>query len=263
MFYLKEFFSGLAELRLRGVLLFATSFALALCCAFRPTVTAQLLGLTPEAWTSPYVTALFDQAVSEQDVREQLRGNPLVRSVELLPAQEMSGIFSGLLSRLGAEYKTSGVASFGLRISLASASAAEHEALLERLSASVGADHLTHSGVRTPKVAGLFSGHPVFRYLARFGFAGALVPLFILWALSLALSHATLARRAWLVERFQRRRLVRAKTFAAGAGALMVTALALAAIAQGPDLLGILLMVGIFSVALATTLREQRWRTPQ
>lgn len=221
-----------------------------------------LQALAPEAYAKPYFTALFDHTVSRQEVMDLMRLRPEVAEVQPLETREVSGPLGKLLEKIGADYQvsTEGLASFGLRVVLNGASMlAKGQALRSTLEVGHGATHVTISDVRLPKVTGLFSTHPFFRYLARFGFAGLLIPLFTLWVIAFALCSGHFTRRAWLVERYQRRRWVKAKTMASGLALIVGSTVVLGIIIQGPDVIGMALLLSVFSIPWATTLRETRW----
>lgn len=264
MFYLKEFFSVIWELRGRGVFFVVATMLVAVVCVFRPTVQSGLVALAPDAWARPYFTALFDASVSQADVLAEIRKRPEVASVEVMAKAETGGVLGRLIAQVGSDYAADAesIAAFGLRVVLKNAAAQRGgEALVTGLEQSFGVEHVTTSGIRTPKVGGLFSTHPIFRYLSQFGFPGIVVPVIVLWALAFALCFSAFSRRAWIVERFQRRQLVRAKTTAAGL-ALVAVAVALASLVlQGPDLVGLALCVGVFSIPWAATMGEVRWRS--
>jgi|GEM_PF-4236438 len=264
MFYLKEFFATLWDLKGRGAFFLLASLTLAIVCAFRPTVDAGLTALAPDAWARPYFTALFDNTVAQADVMEEIRNRPEVAEVQMLNPAETGGVLGRLIAQMGAGYttKSSDVASFGVRVILKNAKMmTEGQTLLTGLEQSYGSEHVTTSGVRTPKVGGLFQTHPLFRYLARFGYAGALVPAAFIWALAFALCFPHFSRRAWIVERYQRRTLVRAKTTATGLAALALVAVLSSIVLQGPDIIGLALCVACFSIPWAATMREVKWRS--
>jgi hypothetical protein len=262
MFYLKEWGATLVDLRLRGLFFVVTALALATGLAFRPALARLVQELSPEAYARPYFTALFDNSIDVAEVLGQLRARPEVAEVQPVGAREAGGALAGLLDRLGTDYrvKDGQLAAFGLRVILKEGAKVSGEKLRANLEAGIGTEHITVSDIREPRVGRLFGSHPIFRYLAGFGVAGVLAPLFLAWIAAYTLCFAHFTRRAWLVERFQRRRLVRAKTLAAGLGAVAALALVASIVVQGPDLVGVVLLVSVFSVPWALSMREARWR---
>jgi hypothetical protein len=264
MFYLKEFFSVVWELKGRGLFFVASTLLLAAVCIFRPSVNLGLIALAPDAWARPYFTALFDSTVNREEVLEEIRRYPEVATVEPMAKAETGGVLGRLIQQMGESYSAdaSNIAAFGLRVVLKnSAAQRKGETLVTGLENSFGSEHVTTSGVRTPKVGGLFSTHPIFRYLSRFGYPGILVPVLILWAFAFALCFSHFSRRAFLVERFQRRQLVRAKTTAAGIGFIAILTAVISVMLQGPDLVGIALCFAAFSIPWTATMREVKWRS--
>ena len=263
MFYLKEFFGTLWDLKGRGLFFLLSTFLLAVVCVFRPSVQTGLTELAPDAWARPYFTALFDSSVAREDVLEEIRRRPEVAEVQALNHAETGGVLGRLLVQMGGDYRgqAQDIAAFGLRVVLKNAQEIKQgEELVAGLEKSYGAEHVTTSGVRTPRVGGLFHTHPVFQYLARFGYLGVLTPAALLWALAFALCFPHFSRRAWIVERFQRRHYVRAKTTAAGLAVLAAFAALASVVLQGPDLMGLALCVAAFSIPWAATMREVKWR---
>lgn len=263
MFYLKEWALTLWDLRLRGLFFVVSAMALALVLAFRPTLNHAITELAPEAYARPYFTALFDQTVKQDDVMDELKDHAEIAEVQTLTKSEAQGPLGKLLMQLGRDYGLAAgeITSFGVRVILKGAEVMDQaQELRQALESGHGAGHVTLSEIRSPRVAGLFSSHPVFQYLARFGFAGFAGPLFLIWVAAFALCAPHFARRAWLVERFQRRQLVRAKTTAAGLALVVGIAAVVALMLQGPDLIGLGLMLSAFSIPWATSMREVQWR---
>jgi hypothetical protein len=263
MFYLKEWATTLWDLKLRGLFFVASGLGLALLLGLRPTVETTLAALAPEAYARPYFTALFDQSVERSEVLEELQNRPEVAEVQVIGKSEANGALGQLLSTLGADYQipADALSSFGLRVILKGVNMLERgEEIRTALTEGHGATHVTLSGIRRPRVTRLFGSHPVFRYLARFGFAGVAVPLFLLWITAFTLCFTHFTRRAWLVERFQRRTLVRAKTLAWGIAVMSAVAILASLLLQGLDPMGIVLMVMAFSVPWAISMREVQWR---
>lgn len=263
MFYLKEWASTLWDLKLRGVFFIVSGLSLALVLAMRPSVESVLAALAPEAYARPYFTALFDPTVERSEVMEELQNRPEVAEVQVIGKSEANGALGQLLSTLGADYQipADALSSFGLRVILKGVNMLERgEEIRSALTEGHGATHVTISGIRQPKVTRLFGSHPIFQYLARFGFAGLAVPLFAMWIAAFTLCFNHFTRRAYLVERFQRRTLVRAKTLAWGLAVFGAVSLLASLVLQGLDPMGIVLMVMAFSVPWAVSMREVQWR---
>lgn len=264
MFYLKEWALILLDLRVRGAFFILSGLLLAFTLAFRPTVNTLLAELAPEAYARPYFTALFDSTVKQDTIIAELKDHAEIAEVQPLASAEAKGMLARLMGQLGSDYSlgTDGVTSFGLRVVLKGAEVvAQGQEIRQALESGHGVAHVTTSDVRLPRVANLFGTHPIFRYLARFGFAGIALPLFLVWVAAFFLCSHHFTRRAWLVERFQRRQLVRAKTIAAGLGVLAAFAILCAFVFQGPDLLGLGLLLSAFSIPWASTMREVQWRS--
>ena len=263
MFYLKEFFGTLWDLKGRGLFFITATLLLAVVTTFRTSVNTGLNYLAPEAWARPYFTALFDSSVTREDVLNEITNRPEVAEVQTLGDSEAGGVLGRLLTQMGTDYqgKAQDVAAFGLRVVLKNnAMMKQGRELLQGLEQSYGVEHVTTSGVRTPRVGSLFQSHPLFQYLAKFGYLGIIVPVAFVWALAFALCFPHFTRRAWLVERYQRRSYVRAKTTAAGLSVMAGVMAALALALQGPDLIGLALCVACFSIPWTATMREVKWR---
>lgn len=262
MFYLTQFFSTIWELRLRGLFFLFSSLTVAFVLSFKPSVQGMVTSLSPDAWARPYFTALFDSKVLSEDVLAELKNRPEVERIESVLVAESQGVLGKLISQMGQDYRinTNDVASFGVRVILKNKKMiASAQNLISGLEKSHGTSHITTSGIKMPKIGGMLDGHPIFNYLARFGYLGVVVPLMLVWFFSLALVYSDLSKKAWLIERFQRRKLVRSKML--GAGFVFTIALSsLCAFAiQGPDLIAIVLCLTAFAVPWATTLREVKW----
>ena len=249
---------------MRGVFFVVSGLLLGIALAFRPTVNAMIANLAPEAYARPYFTALFDNSVQQTAIINELKDHAEIAEVQPLASSEAQGVLGRLMAQLGSEYAVgnSGITSFGLRVVLKGTDMVkEGQEIRQALESGHGVAHVTTSDIRLPRVANLFGTHPIFRYLARFGFAGIAFPLFLVWMAAFFLCGHHFTRRAWLVERFQRRQLVRAKTVAAGLGVMAGIAVLAALVLQGPDLLGLGLLISAFSIPWATTMREVEWQT--
>lgn len=264
MFYLKEWAVTLFDLRVRGVFFVLSGLMLATVLAFRPSVKAILTELAPEAYARPYFTVLFDGTVKQDAVIDELKDHAEIAEVQTLAQSEAHGPLGRLIAQLGTDYglAPNGVTAFGLRVVLkGNELISQGQEIRQALESGHGVSHVTTSDIKLPRVANLFGTHPIFNYLAKFGFAGIAFPLFLVWIAAFFLCSYHFTRRAWLVERFQRRNLVRAKTVAAGLGVIAAVAVLMAIIFQGPDLLGLGLLVSAFSIPWATTMREVQWRS--
>lgn len=264
MFYLKEWATTLWDLRLRGVFFVISGLCLGMTLAFRPTVNAMLTELAPEAYARPYFTALFDNTVEQNDVMSELKDHSEIAEVQPLAKAEAQGPLGRLITQLGSDYSMSQneVTSFGLRIVLKSTEVMNQgQEIRQALESGHGVAHVTTSDIKLPRIANLFGTHPIFRYLARFGFAGIAMPLFLVWVAAFFLCAPHFTRRAWLVERFQRRQLVRAKTVAAGLAVMAAAVILAAMVLQGPDIFGWILLLSAFSIPWASTMREVQWRS--
>ncbi len=262
MFYLKEFFSSLWEIKLRGLFFLVASFLVAIVLSFKPTVQTTLANLSPDAWARPYFTALFDSQVQSSDVLADLKNRPEVEKVEFVVTTESQSVFGKLLAQMGQDYQTKStdVASFGLRVILKNKQMIPSaQNLIDGLEKSHGMNHMTTSGIKMPKIGGMLDGHPIFNYLSRFGYLGALIPLMFIWFFSLALVYNDVSKRAWLIERFQRRKFVRAKIIGSGFAFIVGLSIIATFAFQGPDFLAIILCLSAFAVPWATTLREVKW----
>jgi hypothetical protein len=264
MFYLSEFFKTLWELKGRGIFFCFTTVLVAITFTFKPTVSKGLVELAPDAWARPYFTALFDSSVSSADVLKNIESRPEVQSVEILVKTETQGVLGRLISQIGGDYQaeSSDIASFGYRVILKNKAAIKNgEELLQGLETSYGSEHVTTSGIRSPKVGGMLQNHPVFNYLSRFGYLGVVVPLMLIWFFSLAMVYSDFNKKSWLIERFQRRSHVRAKIMGAGFCFIISFIFIASLIIQGPDLVAMVLCLISFSIPWATTLREVKWQS--
>jgi hypothetical protein len=231
---------------------------------FKPSMQQALVSLSPDSWARPYFTALFDRSITSKEVLADLQNRPEVQAVEVLQTHETQGILGKLMEQMGSEYQiqTSDLAAFGVRVILKNKEVlGSAQELLNGIEETYGQDHVTTSGIRMPKVGNLLRNHPLFKYLVRFGYLGVVLPLMIVWFFSLALVFNDISKKAWLIERFQRRSFVRAKIMGAGFTFIVGVSLLAALAFQGPDLMAILLCLITFSIPWATMLREVKWQS--
>lgn len=263
MFYLIQFFKGLGESLFRGMFFLLFSCLLAFSLTHRPWIAGIVEKITPEKMSNPYFITVMDAQVDAMRFEKIVEKLPGVVSVSYKdPADEKEKI-SSLVNQLGSEYKiSSDLLNFkSLRIALNPAMSRQSLEYVKDQIVKLGGDsNLTASELKYPEITGMMKTHPFYRFLGKSGDWAVVGGLALLWVISYILSYNIFRSRAYLIEKFQRKRLVAAKTLAAGLTLIMLSFSALGFMNGTLKLFDVVLLTMIFSVFWTFSMQEWRWK---
>jgi len=263
MFYLIEFFKGLGESLLRGMSFFLFSCLLAFSLTHRPWISGLVEKITPEKMSNPYFITVMDAKVDAMKFEKIVEKLPGVMNVSFKDPADDKDKISSLVSQLGSDYKiSSDLLNFkSLRISLnPSMSRQSLEYVKDQIVKLGGEANLTASELKYPEITGMMKTHPFYRFLSKTGDWAVVGLLSVLWIISYILSYNIFRSRSYLIEKFQRKKMVAAKTLASGLILVILGFSALGFLNGTLKLFDVVLITMIFSVFWTFSMQEWRWK---
>lgn len=263
MFYLTEFFKSLGDSLLRGLSFFLFTCLLALGLTHRPWIAKTIEKVTPEKMVNPYFVAVLDGAAHADRIRNVIGKLPGVVSIDDSDTERGQARLSALVSDLGSAYSLSqDLMSFkSIRIVLSPSLSPESlDFVREQVVKLGGKEHVTATDVKYPEITGLMKTHPFYVFLHKAGDWGVIGILALLWIVSYWLCYNVFRSRSYLIEKFQRKKLVAAKTLAMGLG---IVTLAFGGLGIWNGTLRVLdfaVLFMIFSVFWTFSMQEWRWK---
>jgi hypothetical protein len=263
MFYLKEFFKSLGESWLRGTSFILFSCLLAFSLTHRTWVAKTLERITPEKMVNPYFVAVMDESVNAEAVRAVMQKIPGVMAVSFVDESDRREKIDSLVKELGPDYAIdSSLMNFqSLRFVMnPSLSRESLDFIRGQVVKAGGTSHMTATPVRYPEVANVMNAHPFYRYLGKAGDWGVIGLLAILWVISFWLCYDVFRSRAYLIEKFQRRKLVAAKAIATGLMLIVVMFTVMGLWHDSLKFFDLVILFMIFSVFWTFSMQEWRWK---
>ena len=212
---------------------------------------------------NPYFVAVLDGSVDEAKIRTLITKMPGVLGIDDKDAKQGKVKLAALVKQLGKDYTLdSSLMNFkSVRIMLSPSLSNESlNFLRDQVIKMSGKDQINASEVKYPEITGVMNAHPFFQFLAKAGDWGVVGILSFLWMISYWLTYDVFRSRAYIIEKFQRRKLVAAKSIASGLGAVVLFFTAIG-IWNGTlrflDL-GVLLMV--LSVFWTFSMQDWKWK---
>jgi hypothetical protein len=263
MFYLIEFFKGLGESLLRGMSFFLLSCLLAFSLTHRPWISGLVEKITPEKMSNPYFITVMDAKVDALKFEKIVEKLPGVINVSFKDPGDDKDKISSLVSQLGNDYKiSSDLLNFkSLRIALnPSMSRQSLEYVKDQIVNLGGESNLTASELKYPEITGMMKTHPFYQFLSKTGDWAVVGLLSVFWIISYILSYNIFRSRSYLIEKFQRKKLVAAKTLASGLALIMLGFSALGFLNGTLKLFDVVLLTMIFSVFWTFSMKDWRWK---
>jgi hypothetical protein len=263
MFYLNEFIKSLGESVIKGTSFLLLSCLLAFALTHRQWITTTIEQVAPEKMVNPYFIAVLDGAADAQKIRKFIAKLPGVLAIDEKENENGQAKLSALVKQLGPGYTlTPDMMDFkSLRIVLSSALSIESLNFVREQVVKIGGkEHVSATEVKYPEIAGVMSAHPFYAFLHKSGDWGVVGILAILWMVSYLLCYNVFRSRAYIIEKFQRRKLVAAKSLAMGLGLIVLSFSSLAIWNGTLRLLDLIALFMIFSVFWTFSMQEWRWK---
>ncbi len=262
MFYLTEFFKTLGESLLRGFSFFLLTCLLAFSLTHRPWIARTIDRISPDKLVNPYFVAVIDGTVDAGRVKTVLGQLPGVVTVND-KGNESRGKIQLLVKQLGEEYALdSELLNFkSLRVVLSPSLSAESlEFIRDQVVALGGEEHVSATPIKYPEITTVMKAHPFYDFLAKAGDWGVVGVVALLWIISYWLCYDVFRSRSYIIEKFQRRKLVAAKTIATGLGVVAVLFAALGVWNGTLKFFDSVLLLMVFSVFWTFSMQEWKWK---
>jgi hypothetical protein len=263
MFYLKEFFKCIGEAPLRGASFFLFSCLLAISLTHRPWIASNVEKITPEKMVSPYFVAVLDGTVDIENVKIALSKLPGIMSIDDKESERSRSKLNALVGELGADYSMdSDLMNFkSLRIVMSPSLSLESlDFIREQVEKMGGKNHVTATEIKYPEITSVMKAQPFYRFLAKAGDWGVVSFLALCWVICYWLCYDVFRSRSYIIEKFQRKKLVAAKTIATGLGIVFITFTA-AGIWHGTlKFFDLVILLMLFSVFWTFSMQEWRWK---
>jgi predicted small integral membrane protein len=263
MFYLKEFLKSIGESPFRGASFLVFSCLLCLSLTHRPWIKKTIQKITPERMVNPYFVAVLDGSVDVVKFKNLIEKLPGIISVDDKESDRSRIKISQLVNQLGQDYALSqDLMNFNsLRVILSHS--LSHESLdfvRQQVIKMGGKEHVSSSDVKYPEVTNLMKTHPFYVFLGKSGDWGIVVILAVLWMISYWLCYDVFRSRSYLIEKFQRKKLVAAKSIATGLILVFVCFNALGIWNGTLKFFDSVILLMIFSSFWTFSLKEWRWK---
>jgi hypothetical protein len=263
MFYLVEFFKSLGESLIRGFSFLFFSCLLAFGLTHRPWIAKTIERISPEKIASPYFVAVMDENVDELRLKNLMAKLPGVLSIHDRTAEESRGKLGQLVSQLGPDYQISpDLMNFrSVRITLSTSLSRESlDFVRAQIVKYAGKEHLTATEVKYPEVTNVMKAHPFYKFLRTAGDWGVIGVLAIFWIISYWLCYDVFRSRSYIIEKFQRRKLVASKSIAVGLSVIVTLFAALGVLNGTLKFLDTIILLMVFSVFWTFSMQDWRWK---
>lgn len=263
MFYLKEFFKTIGESPIRGVFFILFSCLLALSLTHRSLVFKLVEKITPEKMVNPYFVTIIDGQSDIEKIKRFANSLPGVISIDENFNQRSQLKIKQLIDSLGKDYLLDNkILNFkSIRVELNSSLSVESfDFIREQIVKFGGSENLSSTEVKYPEVTGVMNNHPFYHFLKKAGDWGVIGFFSVLWIVSYWLCYDIFRGRSYIIEKFQRRKLVAAKTLGAGLGLIFSLFLFLGIWNGTLSFLNIIILIMIFSVFWSFSMQEWRWK---
>lgn len=219
--------------------------------------------ITPEKIVNPYFVAVMDDQVDADKIKSLAARLPGVLSIVDKNSEESRGKINQLVNQLGSDYQVSTeLMNFkSVRIALnPSLSQDSLDFVREQIVKFGGKEHMTATDVKYPEVTGVMKSHPFYKFIGKAGDWGIIGVLAIFWIISFWLSYDVFRTRAYIIEKFQRKKLVASKTIATGLAVVVVAFSALGLLNGTLKFFDTILLLMVFSVFWTFSMQEWRWK---
>lgn len=263
MFYITEFFKSLGESLIRGFSFLFFSCLLAFSLTHRPWIAQTVEKITPEKIVNPYFVAVMDETVDATKLKSLVTRLPGVLSIQDKSSEESRGKLGQLVSQLGTDYQViSDLMNFkSVRIALNPSLSQESLAFVrDQVVKYAGADHLTATDVKYPEVTSVMKAHPFYEFIGRAGDWGVIGFIALCWIISFWLTYDVFRSRSYIIEKFQRKKLVASKTIATGLAMVVVTFCGLGLLNGTLKFFDTVILFMVFSVFWTFSMQEWRWK---
>ncbi|MCM2350098.1 MAG: hypothetical protein NDI69_08745 [Bacteriovoracaceae bacterium] len=263
MFYLKEFLKSIGESPIRGMSFLFFSCLLAMALTHRPWIARTIEKISPEKMVSPYFVAVLDGTVDAQKIKNVLLNLPGVVNIDDKESARSRSKLNALVGQLGVEYKLDDeLMNFkSLRIVMnPSLSMESLDFVRNQVVKMGGKDHVSATDIKFPEVTGVMKAHPFYSFLAKAGDWGVVGIISLFWMISYWLCYDVFRSRSYIIEKFQRKKLVAAKSIATGLSVVFVTFTAIGIWNGTLKFFDSVILLMVFSIFWTFSMQDWRWK---
>lgn len=263
MFYLKEFFKSIGESPIRGTSFLFFSCVLAMALTHRPLLTRTIEKITPEKMVNPYFVAVVDGTVDAEKIKDVLKRLPGVVSIDDKESDRSRSKLNKLVGQLGADYSLdSSLMDFkSLRIIMNPTLSMESlDFVREQVVKMGGKEHVSATEIKYPEVTSVMNSHPFYNFLTKAGDWGIVGVLALFWMISYWLCYDVFRSRSYIIEKFQRKKLVAAKSIAAGLGIVFAIFTAVGIWNGTLKFFDSVILLMVFSIFWTFSMQDWRWK---
>lgn len=263
MFYLKEFLKSIGESPIRGMSFLFFSCLLAMALTHRPWIARTIEKISPEKMVNPYFVAVLDGTVDAQKIKNVLLNLPGVVNIDDKESARSRSKLNALVGQLGADYKLDDeLMNFkSLRIVMnPSLSMESLDFVRNQVVKMGGKDHVSATDIKFPEVTGVMKAHPFYSFLAKSGDWGVVGIISLLWMISYWLCYDVFRSRSYIIEKFQRKKLVAAKSIATGLSVVFVTFTAIGIWNGTLKFFDSVILLMVFSIFWTFSMQDWRWK---
>lgn len=263
MFYLKEFVKSIGESPIRGVSFLLFSCLLAMSLTHRSWIANTIERVTPEKMVNPYFVAVVDGAVDADKIKGVLARLPGVMNIDDKESDRSRSKLNGLVAQLGSDYSlASDLMNFkSMRIVMSPSLSVESlEFVRNQVVKMGGKEHVTATEIKYPEVTSVMKAHPFYSFLTKAGDWGVIGIIALCWIISYWLCYDVFRSRSYIIEKFQRKKLVAAKSMATG---LMIVLVAFTGLGIWNGTLKVfdtIILFMVFSVFWTFSMQDWRWK---
>ena len=219
--------------------------------------------ISPEKIVNPYFVAVMDEKVDAVKLKNLMSHLPGVLNVTDKTLEESQGRLSHLVSQLGSDYQVSAdLMNFkSMRIVLnPSLSQESLDFVREQVVKFGGINHLTATNVKYPEITSVMKSHPFYLFIDKAGDWGVIGLVALCWIISFWLCYDLFRSRSYIIEKFQRRKLVAPKTIAVGLSVVILTFCALGLLNGTLKFFDTIIMLMVFSIFWTFSMQDWRWK---
>jgi hypothetical protein len=263
MFYLKEFFKSIGESPLRGTSFLFFSCLLAMALTHRPWVAKTIVQVTPEKMVNPYFVAVIDGSVDAGKMKNILARLPGVVAIDDKESERSRSKLNTLVGQLGADYSLdANLMNFkSLRVVMNPSLSTESLNFVRNQAVAMGGkDRVSATEIKFPEVTAVMKAHPFYSFITKAGDWGVIAILGLFWIISYWLCYDVFRSRSYIIEKFQRKKLVAAKSIATGLGLVFVTFTVFGIWNGTLKVMDSVILLMIFSVFWTFSMQEWRWK---
>jgi hypothetical protein len=263
MFYLKEFIKTLGHAPIRGAFFVLFSILFSACLTHREWIQKTIDLISPDRMVNPYFVVVLDQSETEAKVKGLLSRLPGVSLIQ----DDQGGIAKNkieqLIKELGPDYSVE--SNFlnlkTLKIKLSPSLSTESlEFIRDQVQMTTSKDHVSISKIKYPEVTAIMKSNPFYQFLADAGDWGVVSIIGTLWVVCFWLCYDIFRSRSYLIEKFQRKNYVAAKTLGIGIFGISLILISFGIWNETLKFFDLIILYMVFSVTWIFTMQEWRWK---